>query len=149
MPLTESQLQRVQRMLRDECESEAELHQFLDTATDPEELHLYADGFNWDAGVGPLRRVIRHPLCDRGTALLIYWRGSPGYMARFADRSETRHPDQADHFDLLREIEQKMMAGHFPSQRFSYNPTNDRGTNLTARHAGGPQKRPIPQEMFR
>ncbi len=37
MPLTESQLQRMQRMLRDECESEAELHQFLDTATDPEE----------------------------------------------------------------------------------------------------------------
>jgi hypothetical protein len=135
-------------MVRDEWESEEELHEFLDTATDPEELHLYADGFNWDTGVGELRRVIRHPLCDRGTAMLIYWRGSPGYMARFAERPETRIPDQADHFDLLREIEQKVIAGHFRSRRFPYDPKNDRRKDMTARHADGPRKRPIPQEMF-
>src|SRR5882724_11497538 len=70
MSLSESQLNRVQRMTRDEWESEDELWQFFETVTDTEELHLYADGFNWDTGVEELRRVIRHPLCDRGTAFL-------------------------------------------------------------------------------
>jgi hypothetical protein len=135
-------------MVRDERKSEDELHRFFDTATDAEELHLYADGFNWDCGIGELRRVIRHPLCDRGTAFLIYWRGAPGFMAQFADRSETCNPDQAEHYDLLREIEEKVMAGHFQTHRFRYDPRNDRGEDLTIRYSHIPQKRPIPQEMF-
>ena len=135
-------------MVRDEWESESELFQFFDTVTDAEELHLYADGFNWDTGAGELRRVIRHPLCDRATALLIYWRGSPGYMARFADRFETRNPDQADQFDLLQEIEQKVIANQFASRRFHYDPKNDRGMDMTTRHGDAPRKRVIPQEMF-
>ena len=51
MALSESQLQRVRRMFQDEWESEDELWQFFETITDAEELHLYADGFNWDTGV--------------------------------------------------------------------------------------------------
>ena len=148
MPLTEPQLQRVKRMVRDEWESEDELFRFFDTVTDPEELHLYADGFNWSGGVETLRHVVQHRLCDRGTALLIYWRGSPGYMAQFADRSETRNPDQADHFDLLQEIEQKVIANQFASRRFHYDPKNDRGKDTTARHSDTPKKRATPQEMF-
>ena len=96
-----------------------------------------------------MRRVIRHPLCDRGTALLIYWRGAPGFYARCADRSETRNPDQADHFDLLREIEQRVIAGHFHTHRFSYDPKNDRDRDLTTQYDRSKQKRIIPPEMFR
>jgi hypothetical protein len=135
-------------MFRDEWESEEELWRFFDTISDAEELHLYADGFNWDTGVEEMRRVIRHPLCDRGTARLIYWRGAPGYYARFSDRSETRNPDQADHYDLLREIEQKISAGHFRTHRFVYDPKSDRGHDMTTQYSTGPQKRPIPTEMF-
>jgi len=148
MPLSDSQLQRVQRMFRDEWESEDELLQFFETVTDPEELHLYADGFNWDTGVEEMRRVIRHPLCDRGTALLIYWRGAPGYYARYADRSETPNPDRADHYDLLREIEQKIIAGHFRMHHFHYDPKSDRGHDMTMKYGNAVQKRPIPPEMF-
>jgi hypothetical protein len=135
-------------MFRDEWESEAELHQFFETITDAEELHLYANGFNWDTGVGELRRVIRHSLCDRGTALLIYWRGGPGFYARFADRSETINPDQADTYDLLQEIEQKIIAGHFHTRHFTYDPKNDGGHDMTARHSKGVRKRSIPPEML-
>lgn len=148
MALSESQIQRVRRMSQDEWESEDELWQFFETVTDAEELHLYADGFNWDCGVEELRRVIRHPLCDRGTAFLIYWRGAPGWYARYGDRSETRNPDQADHFDLLREIEQKVLSGHFRLKRFHYDPKNDRGHDMTARYGNTERKRQIPAEMF-
>jgi hypothetical protein len=135
-------------MFQDEWECEDELWQFFETVTDAEELHLYADGFNWDTGVEELRRVIRHPLCDRGTAILIYWRGAPGWYARYADRSETRNPDQADHFDLLREIEQKIIGGHFRTRRFHYDPKSDRGHDMTTRYGSAVQNRQIPPEMF-
>jgi len=135
-------------MARDEWEASNELWQFFDTVTDSEELHLYADGFNWDTGVKEMRRVIQHPLCDRGTAFLIYWRGAPGFMARFADRSETRNPDQADHFDLLCEIEQKMIAGDFKTYQFQYDPKSDKGHDLTQRYAQVSRKRSIPNEMY-
>jgi hypothetical protein len=135
-------------MVRDGWESEDELSQFFDAIADAEELHLYAEGFNWDTGVEGMRRVIRHPLCDRGTAFLIYWRGSPGFFARFAARTETSNPDQADHFDLLLEIERKVVAGHFQSRRFHYDPRNDKGKDMTAGHSTVPRKRAIPQEMF-
>jgi hypothetical protein len=135
-------------MFQDEWESEDELWQFFETVTDSEELHLYADGFNWDTGVEEMRRVIEHPLCDRGTALLIYWRGAPGWYARYTDRSETRNPDQADHYDLLREIEQKIIGGHFHTLRFPYDPKSDRGHDMTTQYGSAGQKRPIPPEMF-
>ena len=148
MPLSESRLLRVQRLVRDKWESEDELGRFFETVTDAEELHLYADGFNWGTGVEGLRCVIRHQLCDRGTALLIYWRGRPGFFARFAAGTETFNPDQADHFDLLLEIEQKVIAGQFQSGRFNYDPRNDKGKDMTARHNTVPRKRTIPQQMF-
>jgi len=135
-------------MFQDEWESPDELWQFFETVTDAEELHLYADGFNWDTGVEELRRVIQHPLCDGGTALLIYWRGAPGWYARYTDHSEVRPPDQVDQYDLLREIEQKIIGGHFRTRRFDYNPKSDRGNDLTSRYHDVPRKRQIPPEMF-
>jgi hypothetical protein len=146
MALSESQLQRVRRMFQDEWDSEDELWQFFETVTDAEELHLYADGFNWDTGADEMPRVIRHPLCDRGTALLIYWRGRPGWYARYADRSDAPNPDQAEQFDLLREIEQKIISGHYRTCRFPYDPKSDRGHDMTK--ANSKAKRLIPPEMF-
>jgi len=135
-------------MTRDEWESEDELWQFFETVTDAEELHLYADGFNWDTGVEELRRVTRHPLCDRGTALLIYWRGGPGWYAQYSDRAEIRNADEADGYDLSHEIERLIIQGRFATYRFHYDPTNDRGTDLTRGPSDVPQVRQIPREMF-
>jgi len=95
-----------------------------------------------------MRRVIGHPLCDRGTALLVYWRGAPGFYAQFADRSETRNPDQSNHYGLLREIEHRIIAGHFCTHRFHYDPENDRGHDMTTKYSGITQKRPIPPVML-
>jgi hypothetical protein len=135
-------------MFRDEWDSEDELWHFFETVTDPEELHLFADGFNWDTGVEAVKRVIRHPLCDRGTALLIYWRGAPGYYARYSDHSEITERDYVAHFDLLREIEQKILAGHFRKHQFHYDPKSDHGHNMTTQYSSDRQKRQIPPEMF-
>ena len=148
MALSDSQLRRIERLCRDEWESEDEFSRFFDSAVDSEELHLFAGGFNWDGGVEELRRLIRHPLCDRGTALLIYWRAGPRWFAQYRDRSEAYNPDVAEQFDLLQEIEQKVLAGHFGQCRFPYDPRNDRGQDMTQRHSKVKTVREIPREMF-
>ena len=148
MALSEAQMRRVERMCRDEWESEDELWKFFDLSTDPEELHLYANGFHWDGGIETLRRVIRHPLCDRGTALLIYWRAGPRWFAQYKDRSEAYNPDVGDQFDFLLEIEQKVRAGEFKTYRYPYDPKNDKGHDMTRRHSRVKVVREIPMEMF-
>ncbi|CAH0535481.1 hypothetical protein VST7929_03055 [Vibrio stylophorae] len=46
-----------------------------------EELHVVADHYNWDDNALPsLQAMIDHPLCDAGTALLLFWKGE-GYRA--------------------------------------------------------------------
>src|SRR5712691_6236599 len=47
----------------------------------PDEWHQVAWNWNWDSGVEALQWIIRQPMCDRGTALLVYWMGGPRYLA--------------------------------------------------------------------
>src|SRR5262245_5361282 len=77
---------------------------FFATAEDSEELHIFADNFNWDCESGELKQLIQHPLCDLGTALLIYWRGQPGYYLRYATKQEAE-PYERKAYSLLRDIE--------------------------------------------
>lgn len=135
-------------MAREGWPSKDEFRQFLETVTGLEELHLYAGHFNWDCGCEELHRVIQHPLCDRGTALMIYWRGGPRWFARYRDRSEASNPDAARTFDLLREIEKKVMANAFKSRQIHFDPKNDKGYDWTQRHNTTKVVREIPMEMF-
>lgn len=48
------------------------------------ELHYLAREWNWDDGktAEVMTSIINHPLCDRGTALLLYWDGAAPYLER-------------------------------------------------------------------
>src|SRR5437016_3485097 len=92
--LSEGQLRQVRYLVEDEwvCDSGSpdddrrtweQFHAALDPMG-PEELHLFAAIFNCDCGVEELRRVIRHPRCDLGTALMIFWRLGPGWYFQHA-----------------------------------------------------------------
>src|SRR5262245_26699988 len=54
-----------------------EMKDFLRSASSPDELHLFAENWNWDGGIAPLLQLVRNPHCDAGTALTIFWRGCP------------------------------------------------------------------------
>jgi hypothetical protein len=43
-------------------------------------LHYLADNWKWDKCEDVLRVVAGHQYCEKATALLIYWRSSPGYF---------------------------------------------------------------------
>lgn len=103
---------------------------FFAAIKDPEELHIFADTFNWDCECGELKKVIQHPLCDLGTALLVYWRGQPGYYLRYATRKEAEPYERAA-YSLLREIERRVKRGEYKTARLAYNPRKDHGEDMT------------------
>jgi hypothetical protein len=138
MALTEEQRKRVEALINDEYFDEdddeetmlAAFAKLMDAITDPEELHLYAEDFNWDCGCSDMAKVIDHPLCDLGTALLIYWRGAPRWYLQYNDRSEVKEYER-NTFDLLQEIERKVIAGDFQTRSQPFDPRNDHGNDCT------------------
>jgi hypothetical protein len=164
MALSKAQRKRVQALIDDEWvdedddqeATEAAFAKLFNAITDPEELHLFADGFNWDGGCDEMGKVIAHPLCDLGTALLIYWRGAPGWYLQYNDRSEVKEYE-LETFDLLQEIERKVLAGDFRTRSQPFDPRNDLGTDLTKayddvlkpiRQSGKVLTRSIPSAMM-
>lgn len=77
-----------------------------------ESLFITAYGYNWDAGLGRLRRLLENEACDRATALLIYWMGRPGTYNAYADDAKVPAFARKE-LTLLRWIEKNIEE--FPS----------------------------------
>jgi hypothetical protein len=81
------------------------------------QLHLFASYWNWDNGtLDPLRRVIRDPRCDRGTALIVYWEADPVSLyeqAATKDDLEPTYVDERELFEFLVEIEERVADGFY------------------------------------
>lgn len=123
-----------------------DLAAYLAQAT-PEEWHQVAWNWNWDAGIEPLRWIIRQPTCDRGTALLVYWYAGPRYKARYASRDEVPLY-QLEGFDLVMEIEAGFLAGRYSNAQISFDPRDDLGHDWTAEYGDQPYRRLIPPQMY-
>ena len=96
----------------------------------PYELHRFADGYNWDDGEKKLFDVVRHPSCDRATALLVYWLSEPGEHTEYPKPTDAPK-DARKMVELLREIEKKMAAGGFKSELIPFDLRDVGGTDLT------------------
>jgi enamine deaminase RidA (YjgF/YER057c/UK114 family) len=72
----------------------------------PEELFLFASESHPSQGPEEWRRVLDSPLCDMGTALLVFWRNDPFYHYGHASRDEVPDMNRGS-YDLVREIEQQ------------------------------------------
>jgi Domain of unknown function (DUF4274) len=123
-----------------------DLSTYLAHAT-PEDWHQVAWHWNWDSGVEPLQWIIRQDTCDRGTALLIYWKGGPRYLAQYAERGEVPEYTVED-YDLVREIEAAYLAGRYTQTQIAFDPQNDLGYDWTAEYVDQPSRHPIPERMY-
>jgi hypothetical protein len=123
--------------------------EFFASVADPEELHIFVGLYNWDGGVEDLQRVVRHPFCDLGTAMLVYWRGQPGFYLQYADRAAV--PDHAHEvYDLLREIEQRVAAGEYRTAAQPFDPAADEGQDQRPKPARVKRYgRDLPAVMYR
>lgn len=106
-----------------------------------EELFLFAYHSSGDLTPDEWRRVIDNPLCDRGTALVVFWRNSPVYVYE--------HPDaDDDRSDLVRDIERRYLAGAFPDRGLRFDPAEFREVNFLLGHPPGAVER-VPEELRR
>src|SRR5262249_13127208 len=116
--LSPRQQERIEASRYDE---NADPLQLVQEAEDAKELHLFAANWNWDdfRTAKLLRSIIENPLCDRGTALMIYWwmDGLSWYESR-VDVPQW----EVELFDLARAIENLMLKGGFRYQDIGFDP---------------------------
>ncbi|MFK7748889.1 MAG: DUF4274 domain-containing protein [Kordia sp.] len=114
------------------------------TAT-AKEIHSFAVYYNWDNGTKFLRWAIKQPQCDKGTALCIYWHGSPEYYTQFASKKETDSWAQ-DAYALLAAIEKRIKKNDFKTNNYKFNVNK----HLNNKPVNYPENkvRDIPEYMF-
>jgi Domain of unknown function (DUF4274)/Ankyrin repeats (3 copies) len=113
-------------------------------------LHRRAQTHNWDEGTAALRKILDDPGCDRGTALLIYWRATPHSYRRYARPDDA--PEHAREVArLVADLERRLLADGFVSNALRFDPTNDKGADRTRPSEGDEflAVRPIPAALLR
>jgi hypothetical protein len=140
MGLKKRQIDRIQYLIHGLCfdefregkiSHEAVLQKYrriVEEMETPEELHQFVSNYNWDDGIDRLQWVISHPLCDQGTALLVFWLSDPAYFYEFpkvTDVSKWARPQ----WTFLKTIEQKYLDRSFSSQKIKVDPANIWGSN--------------------
>lgn len=113
-------------------------------------LHQKAEDHNFDASPSKVRSIIRRKNCDLGTALLLYWRGAPNYYRQFENREQMARDGGADPavFDLLVEIEQRVVDGKYKTNLIPFDPFNDFGSNHAAAYTSYDCVFDLPVEMY-
>src|SRR5690349_14309970 len=88
--LNQNQYELLAKIFWPEEENERSWKKLFRQITSPEELHQLAWNYNWDDGIEIPFWVIRQSFCDRGTALLLYWRASPRWFYQYSSRNEVK-----------------------------------------------------------
>jgi len=127
-----------------DCEHD-EASTLIAHVTSAAELDHFSRRYNPNDGLAPLHAVLRHPECDAGTALFIYWQ-----FHELLDDPEARAGTQTEDarwnaHALLAEIEQRYPQG-FRHRRIACDAAaecaqvlgEDYVQAIRARHAGSP-----------
>lgn len=100
----------------EEVEPDFEAFQTLNSA----EQYYLADLYNWDDGVQVLDWIVDSPRCDKGTAVMIFWKAEPDFYFDYTE--ETIGEWEKDVWMLLQKILKKIRSGAFARSRFAFNP---------------------------
>ncbi len=68
---------------------------------------------NWDNGTKALQAILKDPNCDRATALMIFWMGSPAYYYNHSTPA-TMAAYEVQQFEFLKGIAKDLLADKYP-----------------------------------
>jgi Domain of unknown function (DUF4274) len=123
---------------------------FLRAATEPEELHEFAQHWNFDYGAATLLRVLEHPACDLATALMAFWRGGPNLYLPFKDDGVEGMRDEDDSYGYLKAVHARLLRRRDWRHGLAYDPTDDWGHNdLTQNYGGRRESHGLPEWFYR
>lgn len=90
--------------------------------TSSKELHVFADGYNWDDGPDLLKELIFRKDCDLGTACLIFWRSAP---TTYLDKEYSPGEPEKPWVDLLEAIIDNVNRGFYSNLIIRFDPSGD------------------------
>lgn len=101
-------------------------------------------------------------MCDKGTALLLFWKSAPGFLYQYGSEEEIeKELEKANeifavllkgnlkYYIFVREIEKKYLAGFYTNQNIKFDPRNNQGSDHTTRYSDITLKREIPEELLK
>ncbi len=143
---TYNQRRRIERLYDDSRTLEQYLQDIAEIETS-EELHQLAYIQNWSAHrIEVARAIVKHPLCDFGTGLQIYWRLEFSWrILQYESRNAIQSEEHQHRFDLMVFIEEKLASLDFPSRRIA---VVSREFFKMFFAVQGPIKRKIPDILF-
>jgi hypothetical protein len=80
--------------------------------------------------------------------LLIYWHGGPGWYKQYGVREEVPAYLSVELYDLLEEVESRLLSGSYVRHEVAFDPRNDDGYDWTTRYEDVPAKRKIPGQLY-
>lgn len=140
----------------DTIATQANLARALSEIESAAELHYFSRHFNWDTGPETLDSVLKHPLTDKATLLMIYWMAGPGYYMKFSAESEMQSYERAS-LNFIRRVEAVLEQNWKHSATLTFDPVSDEGYDWTTRYRSEMSKpteknfRPvysIPKKLF-
>lgn len=96
--------------------------EFVQDVSKPFEIHCFTCSYNACRGVKPLLQLVKHPSCDAGTALRLFWINDPVYFSQYRTISECPYSDEKETMRLLRAIKQRFQRNDFKSRKIFFDP---------------------------
>jgi len=128
MNLSDEQKKRIEYLLYEAEDEKQFLSEFSKLVT-KEELHELAENINWDGGYFDLEQVIKHPVLDRGTALLLYWYGEPQYFTKYSKAEEVEECNRETYI-FIKKLEKMLMENKFKTNEIAFDPVKHLNMNL-------------------
>jgi hypothetical protein len=121
---------------------------FLRLATDPEELHVFVEHWNYDSGGAELIAVMEHPACDLATALMAFWRSGPLWHLKHEHREDV--PSwELESFDFAKAVEALILAKSDWRTGIAYDPSSDAGIDWTQEYLERAGGRRLPEPLYK
>lgn len=89
------------------------------------ELHQFVQHWNYDDGIEPFNWIVKQKICDKGTALCLYWFLQPDYFCKFKNEDEIKEDVNYETYKLIKEIEQRYCNSFYEDENFSFNPKDE------------------------
>jgi hypothetical protein len=96
--------------------------EFIKSVDKPREIHCFTCNYNASRGMKPLIRLMKHPLCDAGTALRLFWLNDPVYFSEYGTITECPYEEEQDVMRLLRTIKLRFKRNDFKSRNIYFDP---------------------------
>jgi len=90
-----------------------------------EEWHQFVQNYNYNSGNEPFEWLIKQKICDKGTALCLYWHLQPDFYCN-SENTDTYSKNSTDNnYTLIKEIETRFTEGFYERELLSFDPKRD------------------------